>query len=677
MKTESMKSESMKTESTLNKLLFCIENECYSDYLKSSFRTLDDNFVDYQQFALRVSEDPQGILILQSDEHEYDVIEMCKKLKRLFADTIKIVFLSSDYLVHEYSQTVVDAFLQFPVSREELIDAIEKLTDKKRKVLLIDDSKLVHKHLCPPLIEEGYEVFSAMDGQEGLEMAQTILPDLIISDIEMPRMNGFEACSAIRKVPALSDVPIIMSSTLGSASDQRKGFAAGVDEYITKPVNIPDLLDRLDKIFKRSLVGRENILILEPDLNIARNISKTLVKQGFSPRVCTSINDAIKILKKFTHELIISEADAIDGSAIDLLKAMRLIPSAQNSALLVLTGQENQAEVKMVMQAGAKGVILKPFTQDNLLANVERTIANQRAEIEKSHIEKYVSKASRKMALEKSILSGSDNASRAYRKKATIFFSDIKNFTNRCERYTPKEVVDQINTMFSVMTRVITQTGGDIDKFIGDACMAFWMDEDPVKSAEAALGFMSRIREELALMNANHPLLKDDPIFIRMGLNTGDVILCDIGAAEARIDLTMIGDAVNLAARLESAAKQYGLDNLVSEFSIKPLLNQFVARSIDLIKVKGKDKPVEVFELLGNIDQLKPEQAEFALAFNQAVRKYRAGNFKLAVTLFQKTLGLEAHQDGLNPSSLMIERCTELLANPPQDWDGVWTLTSK
>jgi hypothetical protein len=147
MKTESMKTESaqaesmkigpLKTGSTLNKLLFCIENESYSDYLKSNFRTLDDNFVDYQQFALRVSEDPQGILILQSDEHEYDVIEMCKKLKRLFADTIKIVFLSSDYLVHEYSQTVVDAFLQFPVSREELLEAIEKLTDKKRKILLI------------------------------------------------------------------------------------------------------------------------------------------------------------------------------------------------------------------------------------------------------------------------------------------------------------------------------------------------------------------------------------------------------------------------------------------------------------------------------------------------------------------------------------------------------------
>ncbi len=667
----------MSTAAMVKKLLFCIENEQYRDYIRSRFRMSDDHFVDYDQFVYRVAEDPQGILVLQSDAHEYDVIEMCKKLKRLFSDSIKIVLLSADYQVQEYAHTVVDCFLQFPVSREELVEAIAQLTDKKRKILLIDDSKLVHKHLCPPLAEEGYLTFSAMDGQEGLEMAQEILPDLIISDIEMPRLNGFEACSAIRKIAALSDVPIIMSSTLGSAADQRKGFAAGVDEYITKPVNIPDLLSRLDKIFKRSLVGRENVLIIEPDINIARNISKTLVKQGFSPRVCSDIKDAVKILKRFTHELVISEAELPGGSAIDLLKTMKILPKSQGSALLVLTDQDNQAEVKMVMQAGARGVILKPFTQDNLLANVERTIANLRAEIEKAHIEKYVSKASRKMALEKSILTGADNASRAYRKNATIFFSDIKNFTNRCERYIPKDVVDQINTLFSVMTREITQTGGDIDKFIGDACMAFWMDEDPAKSAELALGFMSRIREDLHKMNANHPLLKDDPIFIRMGLNTGEVILCDIGAAEARIDLTMIGDAVNLAARLESAAKQYGLDNLVSEFSIRPHLNHFTARTIDLIRVKGKDKPVEVFELFGRHDQLDSRQTALLPAFTLAVAEYRSGNFLRAGELFSQALPLEAHPDDLNPSRLMLERCQNLLSLPPSDWDGVWTLAAK
>jgi len=662
----------------VTKILFCVENEIYRDYLKSQFRDSDEFFINYEQFAFHVAEDPQGVIILQSDTHEYDFIETCKKLKRMFSDKIKILFLSSDYNVQEYAQTVTDAFLQFPVSRDELTSAINELIEKKRKILLIDDSKLVHKHICPPLLEEGYEVYSAMDGQEGLEMAIKILPDLIISDIEMPRLNGFETCIAIRKFNKLSEVPIIMSSTLGSVSDQRKGFAAGVDDYITKPVNIPDLLGRLDKIFKRSLCGRENILIVEPDITISRNITKTLVKQGFSPRTCTNVEEATKILKKFTYEIIITEIDLVDGNAIDILNAMKVIPRAKNSVLLVLSDQKIQSEIKMMTQAGAKGVILKPFTQDNLLVNVERTIANQRAELEKAHIEKYISKASRKIAIEKSILSGNGTINRADHKNATLFFSDIKEFTNRCERYKPVEIVEQINTLFSVMTRVIHKTGGDIDKFIGDACMAFWTDEDLNKTSLYALNFMVNIQEEIKKLNDQSDILKNDPIHLRMGLNTGKVILCDIGAAEARIDLTMIGDTVNLAARLESAAKQYGLGNLISEYTIKPHLGQFAARSIDQIKVKGKEKPVEVFEFMGGVGVIDAKRANLIKAYESAIQMYRMGRFSEAINLFENSLQYEAHPEKLNPSSLMMKRCIELINTPPDgNWDGVWTLSDK
>ena len=668
----------MKERKRVTKILFCVENEVYRDYLKAHFRDGDEFFINYDQFAFHVAEDPQGIIILQSDSKEYDFIETCKRLKRMFSDKIKILFLSSDYHVSEYAKSVTDRFLQFPVSRAELTQAINELIDKKRKILLIDDSKLVHKHICPPLIEEGYEVYSAMDGQEGLEMAEKVLPDLIISDIEMPRLNGFETCIAIRRIPKLSEVPIIMSSTLGSVSDQRKGFAAGVDEYITKPVNIPDLINRLDSIFKRSLVGRENILIVEPDITISRNIIKTLVKQGFSPRACYNVNEATKILKKFTYEIIITEIDLPDGNAVDLLNTMKVLPRTKNSILLVLTEKNNQGEIKMMIQAGAKGVIQKPFTQDNLLVNVERSIANQRAELEKAQIEKYVSKASKKIALEKSILSGSGTFNRADHKNATIFFSDIKEFTNRCERYSPAEIVEQINTLFSVMTRVIHSTGGDIDKFIGDACMAFWTEEELDKTSIPALNFLLNIQEEIKKLNENSPVLKNDPIKIRMGLNTGRVILCDIGAADARIDLTMIGDTVNLAARLESAAKQYGLDNLVSEYSIKPHLGQFAARAIDQIKVKGKEKPVEVFEFIGINERIDSKVKNLIVSYERALKEYRLGKFQDALGLFEISLKLEKEAKQLNPSSLMIKRCKELIkSSTKESWDGVWTLSDK
>ncbi len=151
-----------------------------------------------------------------------------------------------------------------------------------RRILVIDDSKLVHNHLTPPLKKAEYEVFGVYNGQDGLEKAKTLNPDLIICDIEMPKMNGFEVCAAIRNTPEIHDTYIIMSSTLSSSSDQQKGFEAGVDEYIIKPVVIPELLDRIQKVFRSNLVGREHILILEPDGKVASNISKSLIKQGFT-----------------------------------------------------------------------------------------------------------------------------------------------------------------------------------------------------------------------------------------------------------------------------------------------------------------------------------------------------------------------------------------------------------
>lgn len=661
------------------KVLLCIENKLYERLLNDSLEKNGFDYinVEFEKLAPTVAENQKGTLILQSDTKEYELIEICKRLKRIFIDEIKILFMSTDYKISELTYNITDEFFHFPIKPEKLVEGIKNIANKTKTILIIDDSKLVHKHLTEPLVNEGYEVLAAYNGKEGYEKAIEAIPDLVICDIEMPVMNGFEASTAIKSNPKTSNVYIIMSSTLGSASDQRKGFQAGVDEYITKPVIILELLNRLNKIFKSTLKGRENILIIEPDNSIAKNVAKSLAKQGFSPRITQGIKESIKIIDRFSYELLITEVELADGSAIDLLKALKTIPKEKIPSILVFTSKDSQAEMKMVMNAGADDIITKPFTADTLLANVERTLANRRAKIEKAQIEKYVSNTSKKMAIEKSILSGSGSTERAYKKNATIFFSDIKNFTPRCEKYEPKAVVRQINTLFSVMTKVIIDNGGDVDKFMGDACMAFWLDEDPVKSAELALITTIKMREELKRMNEEDEVLKNDPIFIRFGVNTGEVILCDIGSAEARIDLTIIGDAVNLASRLESAAKQYGIDNLISGLSVEPLLDKFHARIIDAVKVKGKNKPVECYELLGIKGEQTKNSDKLVDLFSSAFQDYRKGNFIKAKQTFEKSFEYEKNKNSINPSKVFIERCNQLIENKPEEWNGVWELTSK
>ncbi|MCS5683590.1 MAG: response regulator, partial [Acidimicrobiales bacterium] len=444
--------------------------------------------------AQAIAEQPSGVLLLQSDRDERALIELSSRLKRLFSDEIRIVLMSANHRTAEEPGNFIDLFVQYPVSFEDLVAALGGLEPTRRCILLIDDSKLVHTMLVEPLKDEGYEVFQAFDGAEGFEMAKRVHPDLIICDIEMPQMNGFEVCASVRGTEDISETYIIMSSTLGSAADQQKGFESGVDEYLIKPVVVPELIDRIQKFFTSASAGRENVLILEADDQISRNIQKSLTKQGFSAGSTGTIRDAVRVLKRIPNDVVISGTDLADGSVIDFFNALRGLPEDRKPDVLITASRDSRADQKMVMNAGAAGIISKPFTMDSLLASLERTLADRRAKKERAHLEKYVSIASRRMALEKSILSGKTTATRAYRRQATILFSDVVSFTARCERYTASEVVEQLNSLFSVMTRSIMESGGDIDKFIGDACMAYWLGEETVSSSEHALRTVLRLR---------------------------------------------------------------------------------------------------------------------------------------------------------------------------------------
>jgi DNA-binding response OmpR family regulator len=662
-------------------LVLCVEDELYRDYLEQEFATAGTPCaaVAPADLAQTIAENPTGVLLLQSESAEQSTIELSARLKRLFGQEIRVLLLSADYQTEEAAGASVDAFLQYPASFEEVRAALAALRDTSRRVLLIDDSRLVHNHLVPPLREQGYQVFQAFDGAEGLERAKECRPHLIICDIEMPKMNGFEVCAAVRSTEGIADCYLIMSSTLGSASDQQKGFQAGVDEYIQKPVVLPELLDRIKKALNRARGGREHVLIVEDDEQVAKAVAKSLTKQGFSTRTAATLKEVRRLLKRAGCDLVVSEMTLADGSMLDLMGLLRTLPPERQPDVLILTSRDSQADARMVLNAGAAGVISKPFTMDSLLAAVERTLADRRASQEKAQLQKYVSKASLRMALEKSVLGGTAAAARAYRKRATVFFSDIAGFTTRCETYPPREVVAQVNALFEVMTRIIMAHQGDIDKFIGDACMAFWMDDDPAASARRALRATLAMRPQIAALNAAHPTLAADPIRIRVGINTGEVILCDLGAAEARMDLTVIGDTVNVAARFESASKQYGTHLLVGESTYQPVESQFVGRLIDLVRVKGKNRPVGCYEVLAERGRATPQEEQLVAAFARGMEAYRAGDFGRALEAFQAAEELEADNASsvLNPSRLYQERCRQLRESPPADWDGVWTLASK
>ncbi len=257
----------------------------------------------------------------------------------------------------------------------------------------------------------------------------------------------------------------------------------------------------------------------------------------------------------------------------------------------------------------------------------------------------------------------------------TVLFSDIRSFTTLTESLGAQGTVKMLNEYFTIMVDCITREGGMLDKFIGDAIMAGFgipvpHEDDPDRSVRAAIAMIVELWEWNTERVANGEKAIDHGV----GLNTGMVMSGNIGSPK-RMDYTMIGDGVNLAARLESACKQYHARILISENTYGKLKGTYRVRDIDQVVVKGKTEPVGVYEVLDyHNDETFPNLMDTLGHFGEAIKKYRSGDWDVAIKKFNEALAANP-LDAL--SHTYIERCEHLKASPPDDWNGIWVMTSK
>lgn len=261
------------------------------------------------------------------------------------------------------------------------------------------------------------------------------------------------------------------------------------------------------------------------------------------------------------------------------------------------------------------------------------------------------------------------------RREMTAFFSDVAGFSTISEQLTPEELVSLLNQYLTAMCDIISEYEGTVDKFEGDAIIAFWgaplEQPDHVRRAcFAAIDMQQHMRDYRERLKAEgRPVLH-----VRIGLNTGDMLVGNMGSAQ-RMDYTMMGDAVNLAARLEGANKFYGTYTMISESTYVQVADEVEVRELDLIRVVGRREPVRVYELLGRKGQLPSEQAVIVQRYRDALEAYRGKRFEDACEGFQSVLELDP-DDG--PALTYVDRCQIFMAEPPpDDWDGVFQLTEK
>jgi CheY-like chemotaxis protein/class 3 adenylate cyclase len=483
------------------------------------------------------------------------------------------------------------AFLRLPFTDAELLDAVGVTRRERRLVLLVDDSPLIHRHTVPLLEEAGYEVVSAVDGEDGLARAAARRPDVVITDVEMPVLDGYGLCKRLKGEAATAHVPVLICSALGEAQDLERGFDAGADDYLVKPVLPEELTTRLSALLAGvTPASRERILVVDDSPAQRHYVADCLARQGFAIVTASDGREGLERASETAPALVVSDFDMPRMNGFEMVLALKRDAATRDIPVIMLTARDSRRDVAQMRAAGAAAYLVKPFAQDKCIATVERTLAERRLSLYKEASRAYISDGAARAAEARA---GGKGEGRAEERDMSVLFSDICGFTTMSGRLPPREVIDMLNEYFDRLCPVIKAEGGDIDKFIGDAIMAVFdtlpgRDPAPVRAVRAALG----MQEALADFNRGRAI----QLAMRIGVNTGPVVRGDIGPAFRR-EFAVIGDTVNKANRYEGNAPPGGV--LVSQSTRDALGEGAVVEELTGVKLKGIEAAVRAYVVKG------------------------------------------------------------------------------
>jgi adenylate cyclase len=458
----------------------------------------------------------------------------------------------------------------------------------------------------------------------------------------------------------------------------KAGDCIGVTEVLNKRGGRFTAKDetRLAAFTAQIAIALENAKLFEDVLNeknynegILRSTTDGIVTLDAEDRILTANDAAIRILKQDRPALIgRTLADSFAGANV-------WVPNTLDK---VKQSGRREIAVEMELHVGEKDIASVNLAVNPLIDVNEEHIGSMLVLEDITSEKRIRSTMARYMSPEiaEQLLAGGESVLGGKDQKASILFSDVRNFTTMSEALGARDTVSMLNEYFERMVDVVLSHGGVLDKFIGDAVMAlFGVPFNGEHDADDAVKVANAMFVALRLLNQERHAGGRAPIGIGVGISTGIVVVGNIGSTK-RMEYTAIGDSVNLASRLESATKYYGVGVLISEFTKQELSSKTLLREMDLLRVKGKHEPVAIFEAMDHVtEETFPSLSRGVELYAEGMRLYRERAFKDARACFMETLALNAAD---RPSHLYVERCDHFLEiPPPPDWDGVWTMTSK
>jgi DNA-binding response OmpR family regulator len=554
-------------------------------------------FEDLTSCVAACTRDKPRALLVPRRVSEADACDVLEKVRAEDAGrSISVVLVSPDESDRAPARQWGVAYLPVPFAATQLLDVVGAATRSRKLILLADDSALIHKHTVPILEEAGYDVVSAMDGEEALRLVDERAPDLVITDVEMPKLDGYHVCRSIKESPRPAPIPVIICSALGEAQDLERGFDSGADDYLVKPAVPDELISRIRALvstFGLETGARERILVADDSPAIRHLIADSLVRQGFAVTTASDGREALERATEGRFDMLITDYDMPRMTGFELVHALKRDPRTRDLPTMMLTARDTRRDQAQMRAAGLTSYLVKPFSVDKCVAMVERVLAEKRLLAYKEASRLYISDGAVRAA-EQAARDHDLGRVRAEEREMTILFSDICGFTTMSASMNPPEVVDVLNAFFDVMCPILKSEAADIDKFIGDAIMALFddlpdADPAPLRAVRAA----SAMQDALARWNRE----TGHDMAIRIGINVGRVVRGDIGSRHVRRDFTVIGDVVNRAQRFESNAPRGGI--LVGDRTYQATKDLYEYEQIAGLKLKGVPEPVNAYVVRG------------------------------------------------------------------------------
>ena len=621
-----------------------------------------------------------------------------------------------------------------------------------RRILIFEDSDIFADMLLEFLAAEGYTTERAENGLEGIKKVYSFLPELIISDIEMPLFKGYQSTRLLKSRSSTKDIPVIMLTSLGETKDRFWGKEAGADYYIQKaPENFSELKSKIEELLKNALpvdyeqIKREgrrindnaliemvnnlldNKLFQTTLIGMLTDISKNLssledtVKGVFEllKNVCQADICSVMIKDNENSLLVYNSNNASFSTAItEDFKAISIADFntrfsdykvINNEVIDFLDDGENNKKIEsyimIPLNSGGDeyasmhiGTVIKeyfsPVILENLnvfLSSAAPIIANALRLRQMEILQKKTRTAFARYVpvdvMDEIIKKSSSQSTQSETRLVTILFSDIRSFTSISENTPAQELVNFLNRYFSLMGNEIISMGGNIDKFIGDAIMAIFgapkaLENSPVSAVSAALLMV----KALAKLDVSGIYLPEQGFATGIGLNCGECVVGNIGFQD-KLDYTVIGDTVNLAARVEGVTKYYLQPIIVTENIYLAAKDNFIFRKADSVRVVGKDQPVGLYTVYSCWDNEDDGTTPKSLLinkealdlYNKGLQLYNIREFKNSRQYFSNALEISekaGRKDNL--SLLYLNRIKEFEKTPPPpDWDATITMTEK